>query len=87
MHQVSKSHAYVGRPYGHKLAEKRKKITQKEREESKAKCCWSSFAWERILLETTIKDLREESDRLGYEAEKLLKLESVKLMVTKSNVL
>ena len=26
---------------------------------------------QRILLETTIKDLCEESDRLGYEAEKV----------------
>ena len=42
---------------------------------------------QRILLETTIKDLCEGSDRLGYEAEKLSKLESMKLMVTKSNAL
>ena len=31
--------------------------------------------------------MREVSSRLGYEAEKVSKLESVKLMVTKSNAL
>ena len=42
---------------------------------------------QRILLETTIKDLGEESDRLGYEAKRVSKLGSVKLMVTKSDAL
>ena len=75
--------------YGHKLAENCKEIARKEREE-KAKPIVAevrSLDRQRILLETTITDLREESDRLGYEAEKVSKLESVKLMVTKSNAL
>ena len=40
---------------------------------------------QRILLETTIKDLLEESDILGYKDEKVSKLALVKLIVTKSN--
>ena len=36
---------------------------------------------------TTIKDLHKESDRLGYETEKVSKPEAVKLMVIKSNAL
>ena len=75
--------------YDHKLAENRKEIARKEREE-KAKPIVVDVHLldrQRILLETTIKDLREESDSLGYEAEKVSKLESVKLMLTKSNAL
>ena len=75
--------------YGHNLAENCKEISQKEREE-KAKPIVTEVHLlhrQRILLQTTIKDLREESDRLSYEAEKVSKLESVKLMVTRSNAL
>ena len=75
--------------YGHKLAENHKEIAQNEREE-KAKSIVAEFHSldrQRILLETTIKDLCEESDRLGYETEKFSKLESLKLIVTKSNAL
>ena len=71
--------------YGHKLAENHKEIAWKDREEKVKPIVAEvhSLDRERILLETTIEDLREESDRLGYEAEKFSKLESVKLMVTK----
>ena len=75
--------------YSHELAETCKEIAQKEKEE-KAKPIVAEVHLldkQRILLKTTIKDLREESDRLGCYAEKVLKLESVKLMVTKSNAL
>ena len=57
--------------YGHKLAENRKEVVRKERE-GKAKPIVAevhSLDRQRILLETTIKDLLEGSDRLGYEAE------------------
>ena len=62
--------------YDHKLAENCKEIIRKEREE-KAKPIVAAVHLldrQRILLETTIRDLREESDRLGYEAEKVSKL-------------
>ena len=64
-------------------------IAWKEREE-KAKpiiATVHSLDTQRILLGTTVKDLFEESDRRGYEAEKVSKLESVELMETKSNAL
>ena len=75
--------------YGHKFAENRKEIARKEREEKVKPIVVEVHLLDRqrILLETTIKDLREESDSLGYEAEKVSKLESVKLMLTKSNAL
>ena len=75
--------------YGHELAENRKEIARKERKE-KAKpivAAVHSLETQRILLETTIKHLHEESDRLSYKAEQVSKLESVKLMLTKSNAL
>ena len=70
--------------YLQKFAENPKEIARKEREE-KAKPIVAevhSLDRHRILHETTIKDLREES-----EAEKVSKLESVKLIVTRSNTL
>ena len=75
--------------YGHKLAENCKEIAQKERKEKTKPITGEVHPLDRqrILFETAVKKLLEESDRLGYEAEKFSKLESVRLMVTKSNAL
>ena len=73
--------------YGHKLAESRKKTARKKREENSKRTVDDvhSLDTQRILLETTIKNLCEEIDRLGNKAEKVSKVESVKLVVAKSD--
>ena len=73
--------------YGHKLAESWKKTARKKREEKAKRTVDDvhSLDTQRILLETTIKNLCEEIDKLGNKAEKVSKVESVKLVVAKSD--
>ena len=75
--------------YSQSVAEKRKENVQKEKQKKAQPLSSeiSSLEKKKILLETTINDLRKESDKLGFEAEKASKLDLLKLLVTKSNAL
>ena len=75
--------------YSQSVAEKRKENVQKEKQKKAQPLSSeiSSLEKKKILLQTTINDLRKESDNLGFEAEKASKLDLLKLLVTRFNAL
>ena len=74
--------------YSQSVAEKRKNVQkQKQKKAQPLSSEISSLEKKKILLETTINDLRKESDNLGFEAEKASKLDLLKLLVTRFNAL
>ena len=75
--------------YSQSVDEKRKENVQKEKQKKAQPLSSeiSSLEKKKILLATTINDLRKESDKVGFEAEKASKLDLLKLLVTKSNAL